>query len=62
MAVITGKQRLPSQFWVLWAATLINRTGSFVIIFLTIYLTTQRGFGESAAGLVIGLYGLGGAC
>lgn len=62
MAVITGKQRqrLPGQFWVLWTATLINRAGSFVILFLTIYLTTRRGFSESAAGLVIGLYGLGG--
>ncbi|MGI5246997.1 MDR family MFS transporter [Dactylosporangium sp. CA-139066] len=61
MALITGKQRLPSQFWVLWTATLINRAGSFVIIFLAIYLTTQRGFSQSAAGLVIGIYGVGGA-
>ncbi|WP_433214062.1 MFS transporter [Dactylosporangium sp. CS-047395] len=61
MAVITGKQRLPSQFWVLWAATLVNRAGGFVIIFLTIYLTTQRGFSASTAGLVVGLYGVGGA-
>ncbi|GAA4247022.1 MDR family MFS transporter [Dactylosporangium darangshiense] len=61
MALITEKQRLPSQFWVLWAATLINRAGGFVIIFLAIYLTTQRGFSESAAGLAIGLYGVGGA-
>ncbi|WP_432834578.1 MFS transporter [Dactylosporangium sp. CA-092794] len=64
MAGITrtpAKRRLPGQFWVLWAATLINRAGGFVIIFLTIYLTTRRGFSESAAGLVIGLYGVGGA-
>ncbi|GAA3286009.1 MFS transporter [Dactylosporangium vinaceum] len=61
MAVITGKQRLPSQFWVLWTATLVNRAGGFVVIFLTIYLTTQRGFSAGAAGLVIGLYGVGGA-
>ncbi|GAA2618832.1 MFS transporter [Dactylosporangium fulvum] len=60
MACITG-QRLPGQFWVLWVATLVNRAGSFVIIFLTIYLTKERGFSESAAGLVIGLYGVGGA-
>ncbi|GAA2377556.1 MFS transporter [Dactylosporangium salmoneum] len=61
MSGITGRQRLPSQFWVLWTATLINRAGGFVILFLTIYLTTRRGFSESAAGLVIGLYGVGGA-
>ncbi|MFF5234108.1 MFS transporter [Dactylosporangium sp. NPDC000521] len=53
--------RLPSQFWVVWTATLINRAGGFVGIFLTIYLTSERGFSESTAGLVLGLYGLGGA-
>ena len=61
MAGITGKQRLPSQFWVLWTATLVNRAGGFVIIFLTIYLTSQRGFSSAAAGLVLGVYGVGGA-
>ncbi|MEV4139691.1 MFS transporter [Dactylosporangium sp. NPDC049742] len=55
------QKRLPSQFWVVWTATLINRAGGFVGIFLTIYLTTERGFSESTAGLVLGLYGLGGA-
>ncbi|GAA1559749.1 MFS transporter [Dactylosporangium maewongense] len=55
------QKRLPSQFWVVWTATLINRAGGFVGIFLTIYLTTERGFSESTAGFVLGLYGLGGA-
>jgi predicted MFS family arabinose efflux permease len=59
--VNSSKERLPSQFWVLWAATLINRAGGFVIIFLAIYLTTERHFSGSAAGLVVGLYGVGGA-
>jgi MFS family permease len=52
---------LPRQFWVLWTGTLINRLGSFVVIFLAIYLTGARGFSQSQAGLVIGLYGVGGA-
>jgi predicted MFS family arabinose efflux permease len=52
---------LPGQFWALWAATLINRAGGFVIIFLALYLTAERGFSPSAAGLVVGLYGAGGA-
>jgi MFS family permease len=52
---------LPRQFWFLWTGTLINRLGSFVVIFLAIYLTGQRGFSQSQAGLVIGLYGAGGA-
>lgn len=54
-------RRLPSQFWVVWTATLINRAGGFVSIFLTIYLTSERGLSESLSGLVLGLYGLGGA-
>jgi MFS family permease len=51
----------PRQFWFLWTGTLINRLGSFVVIFLAIYLTGARHFSQSQAGLVIGLYGLGGA-
>jgi MFS family permease len=52
---------LPRQFWFLWSGTLINRLGSFVVIFLAIYLTGERHFSQSQAGLVIGLYGVGGA-
>ena len=52
---------LPRQFWLLWTGTLVNRLGSFVIIFLAIYLTGERHFTQSQAGLVIGLYGAGGA-
>jgi predicted MFS family arabinose efflux permease len=52
---------LPRTFWYLWAGTLINRVGSFVIIFLAIYLTEVRGFDEFQAGLVLGLWGAGGA-
>ena len=35
---------LPRAFWILFAGTLINRTGGFVLIFLAIYLTEARGF------------------
>lgn len=52
---------LPRDFWYLWTGTLINRLGSFVLVFLAIYLTQERGFSASAAGLVIGLWGVGGA-
>jgi MFS family permease len=52
---------LPRQFWFLWTGTLINRLGSFVVIFLAIYLTADRHFTQSQTGLVIGLYGAGGA-
>ncbi|MFG2055569.1 MDR family MFS transporter [Micromonospora sp. NPDC048930] len=52
---------LPRAFWYLWTGTLINRLGSFVLVFLAIYLTQERGFSASQAGLVIGLWGVGGA-
>jgi MFS family permease len=52
---------LPSAYWSLWLGTLINRAGSFVIIYLAIYLTTVRGFQPSQAGLVMGLWAAGGA-
>lgn len=52
---------LPTTFWYLWSGTLINRLGSFVLVFLAIYLTQERSFSASQAGLVIGLWGVGGA-
>ncbi|MEV1143812.1 MFS transporter [Micromonospora sp. NPDC049799] len=52
---------LPKTFWYLWAGTLINRLGSFVLVFLAIYLTLERGFSATQAGLVLGLWGVGGA-
>ncbi len=52
---------LPRSFWYLWGTTLINRLGSFVLILLALYLTQVRGFTPALAGLVIGLWGAGGA-
>ncbi|BCB80169.1 MFS transporter [Phytohabitans flavus] len=52
---------LPTTFWYLWTGTLVNRLGSFVIIFMAIYLTSERHFTQTQAGLVIGLFGLGSA-
>ncbi|MDX6346907.1 MAG: hypothetical protein QOF84_1697 [Streptomyces sp.] len=51
---------LPSGFWWLWTSTLVNRVGSFVVTFLSLYLTVQRGYSASYAGLVASLFGLGG--
>jgi len=52
---------LPRTFWYIWANTLINRVGSFVIILLAIYLTQERHLSPTYAGFVIGLWGAGGA-
>ncbi|WP_399931079.1 MDR family MFS transporter [Streptomyces kanamyceticus] len=51
---------LPQEFWWLWTSTLTNRIGGFVVPFLALYLTVDRGFSAAYAGLVAALYGLGG--
>jgi MFS family permease len=51
---------LPTTYWYLWAGLLINRAGGFAVLFLSLYLTSQRGAGAALAGLVVGTYGIGG--
>ncbi|MET9699799.1 MFS transporter [Streptomyces sp. NPDC006529] len=51
---------LPREFWWLWTSTLVNRLGAFVATFMTLYLTLDRGYSASFAGLVVALHGLGG--
>ena len=51
---------LSRETWWLSAAMLVNRSGTMVMPFLTLYLTRpQMGFSLSKAGMVLGLYGLG---
>ena len=50
---------LPRTYWLLWLGTLINRLGGFVVPFLTLYLTQQRGLPISQAALMVSLYGAG---
>ncbi|GAA3059157.1 MFS transporter [Kitasatospora albolonga] len=52
---------LPRQFWWLWTATLVNKLGGFVVPFLSLYLTVERGWSAAYAGLVASLFGLGSA-
>ncbi|OAH15738.1 MDR family MFS transporter [Streptomyces jeddahensis] len=51
---------LPRAFWWLWTSTLVNRLGAFVATFMALYLTLDRGYSASYAGLVAALHGLGG--
>lgn len=51
---------LPGEFWWLWTSTLVNRLGGFVATFMALYLTLDRGYSASYAGLVAALHGLGG--
>ncbi|HZN20723.1 MAG TPA: MFS transporter [Micromonosporaceae bacterium] len=51
--------RLPRSFWLLFAAMLANRLGSFVVPYLALYLTTDHGFSASTAGALLAGYGAG---
>ena len=50
---------LPRAFWLLWAGGLINRLGTFVQPFLSLYLSSQRGLSIETSGAVVSLVGLG---
>ncbi|WP_435974820.1 MDR family MFS transporter [Streptomyces sp. Qhu_M48] len=56
-ATVSG---FPRGFWWLWLSTLVNRTGAFVLTFLSLYLTVELGHSAWFAGLVVALHGLGG--
>jgi MFS family permease len=50
---------LPRTFWYLWLGTLINRVGIFVLPFLTLYLTEQRGLNPELATAAVSMFGIG---
>jgi MFS family permease len=50
---------LPRRFWILFAGSLVNRLGSFVIPLFAIYLTMERGMTPVQIGAITSCYGLG---
>lgn len=50
---------LPSGVWLLAFVNLINRSGSMVLVFLSVYLTQHLGFDIRDAGYVMTSFGLG---
>src|SRR4029450_209763 len=53
-----GIRSLPAPVWILCAGTFVNRFGSFVAVFLGLYLRS-RGYSIAEAGLVVSFYGVG---
>ena len=49
----------PRTVYVLCVGSFINRAGSFVMLFLTLYVTQQLGEGKAFASYCIGAFGLG---
>ncbi len=61
-ALFTSFSGIPRIVWLLSGVSLINRTGTMVVCFLTIYLTQQLGFDLKEAGYVLVFYGIGTMC
>ena len=55
-----GLQGLPAEAWIIFATTLVNRTGTMVLPFLVLYLTQDLGHPADQAGFALTAYGLGG--
>lgn len=50
---------LQRNIWVLALSMLINRSGSMVLMFTTLYLTRDLNFTKEAAGITLSFYGIG---
>jgi MFS family permease len=53
-----GIRSLPRPVWILCAGSFVNRFGSFVAVFLVLYLR-EKGYSIAEAGLLVGGYGAG---
>ncbi len=53
-----GLRALPREVWFLCLAILVNRAGTMVLPFLTLYLTVDRKFSPGTAGLALTVYGI----
>ncbi|MBB6565288.1 MFS transporter [Kribbella sandramycini] len=51
-------RRLPGRVWIISLGMLVNQVGNFLPVFIVLYLT-QRGYSAGAAGLVLGVSGVG---
>jgi len=51
-----GIRALPGPVWIISAGSFVNRFGSFVAVFLVLYLRDQ-GYSIAESGLVVGFYG-----
>ncbi len=53
-----GLGALPREVWYLCLAILVNRAGTMVLPFLTLYLTVDRQWSAGTAGLALTIYGI----
>jgi predicted MFS family arabinose efflux permease len=53
---------LPKSIWLLSAVMFVNRSGTMVLPYLTLYMTQKLHFSVAEAGIVMGVYGSGALC
>ncbi len=56
---LSAYRGLPSMAWLLALVVLVNRSGTMVLFFMALYVTSQLDFSAAAAGQLISIYGLG---
>jgi MFS family permease len=56
--MVEGIRALPRPVWILSAGSFVNRFGSFVAVFLVLYLRDQ-GYSIAETGVVVAFYGVG---
>ena len=54
-----GVKGLSRDLWIIYVATLINRSGTMVLPFLALYLTTNLHEDAATAGMILTFYGVG---
>jgi MFS family permease len=60
-SLASSLRSLPPAAWILFAGTFLNKFGSFVQPFLTLYMT-HLGYSLTQAGFALGAYGVGNVC
>ena len=58
MSLFRELKALPRIVWILCFGGLLNRFGTFVLLFLALYLK-DGGYGASQVGITLGAYGVG---
>ncbi len=55
-----GWAKFPRELYILLLGTFINRAGAFVVPFMALYITRERGLSVEVAGVVVSAFGAGG--
>lgn len=57
--ILNAYSGIRREMWLLAVAMLINRSGSMVLLFMSVYLTKEKHFSIEQAGIILSLFGVG---